>query len=378
MVDPWSCGLAVALVLVAGAACDGSGQGGSTPGAETGSGGTRPGPGSGASSRPLSPTSGLAQDVWRPVDDLPVRDTPLPRVVDLAKVAEARPVNRAPLGRALMAVGVLIRARHVGGFAAGMVGLVGPGGELRLVDLSAAGVRQGNNIEQPFELSPDGRLLALGDRRGIVIVDVGTGRSRRFVVGAKSPVALHWMPDGQELLFMNRHTADTGWRLPLATGEAVQTPYSPLSTCPRAPGEVLSFNGPYQTPVREVVWWTHDEPERNVTLASPVQFSGPVVCRGNIAGYDSPFRQVDGHPALRGLAVLDSASGEFVSALPLPTRAARRTTVNGWDTTGGLLFTTAPGRTGGVLRWSRQDEELSVLTRIPTRGTIVSLATDLL
>ena len=131
--------------------------------------------------------------------DLPPLRAMLPGGLRFDEIQEAQPLHEAPIKSAVLAVGTVPQA-----YSVGEVAVMSPGGDWRLVDRESLGMRDAEIVEQQFMLSPNGRLLALGDAYGVVIVELASGTAIRIKVPAKDPVLHWWSPDGASIVLTPR------------------------------------------------------------------------------------------------------------------------------------------------------------------------------
>lgn len=245
----------------------------------------------------------------------------LPTSLDPAAVASAPYLHKQPIGSATIAVG----ASAFGSddvIRPGDVAILGADG-WRRVSLTEAGLRRPNNIELAFALSPDGSTLALGDRLGIVLLDLASSDAIRRPTRIDQPVDLRWDADSTTITFVDRDLS-SGWRLNVATGAVSPDPV-------RLGGERTSANG--------VVASIRREPS------------------------DAAVRVDDGQQAVE---------------LPLTQSQVAWASISAWTARDVLVIAVSDGPRGAVITWDPTLLELRRVVSLPSRGLVVSVAANLL
>lgn len=139
-------------------------------------------------------------------EDLPRLRTVLPPRLDAAGAAAAPSLHDAPVDAAVLAVGTDPEAYQVG-----EVAVRTPRGAWRLLDRDRLGMRDPAIVEQQFALGPDGRHLALGDRRGIVFVRLADAGVTRVSLPLRDPVIHRWTAGGTGVVVSPRGYRDRSW-----------------------------------------------------------------------------------------------------------------------------------------------------------------------
>lgn len=227
-------GPALVVVGLAGAALVVSvvvGTTGDEPGQSAPRAGTSPQP---SSSAPTTPQADqvprrLVQPRWAIKDVRRIRGPDaLPALIGPEDALGAPSLLDAPLP------GVVIAMRDAlfvsdNAWPDGDLALLGTDGTWRSLSQADLGLA---NEEMSFSLSADGSLLAVSDRMAVQVVDVATGRVRRYPVPFQEPIGLQWT-DGDRSL----HLEERGSRpdqspllLDLRDGSRQAVPYSIFGT----------------------------------------------------------------------------------------------------------------------------------------------------
>jgi hypothetical protein len=329
--------------------------------------------------------SPLAQRLWQPVSDLAPLRTVLPDSLAFDEIQQAPLWHEAPIKSAVLAVGTEPQPYGVGEIA-----VMSPGGAWRVIDRGALGMRNPEIVEQQFRLSPDGRLLALGDEYGVVILELAAARATRFEVPSKDPVLHWWTPDGTSVVFTPRgRTMRTfavrvvdrvverldffAWSSSVeSTGGVIE-----LVPNPRSAEEDFLASADAYTAIQH---WRHD-PERSEV----VELENAVPRDAQTGNQSSPSlvgiaqgAHPEGQRYARGILAIDPATGRSRGFLALTPDQMIWASVPGALDDRWLLLDIPFGPGGGLAAWDPVAEELRGVLPIDEQAANVSVAMDLL
>lgn len=188
----------------------------------------------------VGPDSSVVQHLWRPIESLTPLRTNLPPILNFATIRQSPLLTTAPVGPAVLAVDTDPRPYNVGDPA-----VVNAAGEWRVIERDALGMRNPDNVEQQFELSPDGSTLALGDRYGIVFLDLTTGAWTRVRIGVQEPVIHAWTTTGDGVVITRRGIGDANeaWEVRADDGTVLRAPFDPWWSSMQRDGSVAELAG---------------------------------------------------------------------------------------------------------------------------------------
>jgi hypothetical protein len=329
--------------------------------------------------------SPLVQRLWQPVQDLTPLRTVLPASLRFDEIRQAPLWHRAPIRSAVLAVGTEPQP-----YGVGEVAVMSPGGAWRVIDREALGMRDPEIVEQQFLLSPDGRLLALGDEYGVVILELAEARATRFEVASKDPVLHWWTPDGTSVVLTPRgETTRTlavrvvervverldffAWSSSVeSTGRVIE-----LVPNPRSADEDLPASADAYTAIRR---WRNDRRTSEV-----VELENAVPRDAQTGNQSSPSlvgiaqgSHPEGQRHARGILAVDPATGRSRGLLALTPDQMNWASVMGALDDRWLLLDVPFGPGGGLAAWDPVAEDLRGVLPIDEQAADVSVAMELL
>ncbi|WP_134765302.1 hypothetical protein [Nocardioides sp. 1609] len=327
----------------------------------------------------VRPDSPLVQRLWRPLAELRRMDTALPPRLDFDVVQTATPLSDAPIPRAVLAVG-----REPEAYGWGEVVVMSPAGRWRRVERDGLGMRDPDLEEQQFELSPDGRTLALGDERGVVFVDLATAGSVRVPVPTRDPVLHWWTPDSAGVVVTPRGANPVTWVVGPDRGAAPLRAAHPWFSSVGPDGAVVELAPHTAEPGRagrtsfaELRRW---EAGRLVS-AVPMPVAVPQDARPG--EHWSSLLPVVQHrapragPRAQGVIALDPRSGEPIGVLELAEPHIRWVSSPGAVGDSWILLAVPSGPGGGLAAWDPETARLRAVMEIEDRGAVLSIAPGL-
>lgn len=331
--------------------------------------------------------SSLVQDLWQPVGSMAPLRTALPRVLRIEDAAGAPSLHEAPIESAVLAAGTDPQS-----FGVGEVGLMSPDGEWRIVDRDRLGMRKSDIVEQQFELSPNGRQLALGDQYGVVVVDLASGAAVRVEVPFRDPVLHWWTPDGVGVVVTARGGLRGGAEAVVVRprDRAVEpVGYDPWSSSVDRDGRVVEFArnsgwaGSDRFAPGDVFTTVRTWPERG-EASEVARLENAVPSDAEVGSHLSTLVGVvqgaypQGRKLARGVLAIDPTTGQSRGLLELaPDRIVWASVIGVLDHRW-LLLHVPYGPGGGLCAWDPVAAELRGVMTTDEQATTVSLATDLM
>lgn len=302
--------------------------------------------------------SPLIQQLWQPVADMTPLRTLLPQSLDFSEIRRAPLLDQAPIKSAVLAVGTVPRA-----YSVGEVAVMSPSGEWRIVDRNALGMRNPAISEQQFKLSPNGRLLALGDEFGVVIVELATATvAARIKVPSKDPVLHWWSPDGASVVMTRRSDAKQGLAVRVLDRTVEPLGYHVWASSPGPGGRVAELAPNSKSPVQDflladgaftaIQFWRDDrQTPDSVTLENAVPNDSAVGRRwsSSIGVVQGAYPQ--GQRMARGVLAIDPTTGKSQGLLHLTPAQTIWTSVVGALDDRWLLLNIPFGPGGGLCAW---------------------------
>lgn len=319
---------------------------------------------------PLRPDTQLAQDLWPPAERLPAKPS-LPNDLPPSDISSTKWLHEHPVQSSTVALGMSAFG-DTEAIQPGSVWVSHTRGEWRRVSMRRAGVTRPVFAEQQFALSPDGTVLALGDRRAVVLLNLSDASSRRFPTAAAEPVALTWAPDGESLIYADRHRPQDGYRLTLGSRSTSRTAYSALTTWPGPDDRALEFvmtEGKASTVDR----WRDPNDVGRVNLSQEIRPDGPPVW-GERAAFAQRYAKLGGSRVTTGVVTFDPRTGKFDAILKLSARQLRFASVLGWTDVDTVIVLVSGRSTSRLVAWTPETETLVQLTALNARGVILSIA----
>jgi len=321
--------------------------------------------------------SPLVQRLWQPVSDLAPLRTVLPDSLAFDEIRQAPVWHQAPIKSAVLAVGTEPQP-----YGVGEVAVMSPGGAWRVIDRGALGMRNPEIVEQQFQLSPDGRLLALGDEYGVVILELAAARATRFEVRSKDPVLHWWTPDGTSVVFTPRGRTMRTLAVRVVERVVERLGFSAWSSSVDTTGDVVELvpNPKSADAYTAIQHWRHDR-----ETAEVVELENAVPRDAQTGNESSPSligiaqgAHPEGQKLARGILAIDPATGRSRGLLALtPEQISWASVVGALDDRWLLLdITFGPG--GGLAAWDPVDEELRGVLPIDEQAANVSIAMELL
>lgn len=320
----------------------------------------------------------LVQDLWRPVAELPRLRTVLPIRLDSDAIAKAPSLSDAPIPVAVLVVGTDPEPYMVSGVA-----VLSTHGKWRIIDRRRLGLQRPDLVEQQYDLSPDGRTLALGDQHGIVLVDLAIARSVRVPVGSEDVVLHTWTPDGSKLIFTPRRWPDRTLALDAKTREVSRLEYRAWVSSIGPDGQVVELVRPTSEPRPRLsglrLWPTDGEPT-SIDLLFRLTVDPRVARRHDrwLAVMQEPWSWEASRGAIRGVLALDPMTGQAVGLLRLAPRQSTWTALPGVTRDGWILLNIGNGTGGGLVAWDPQRERLLAVTAFDDQATHVRVAGNVL
>ncbi|MDN4175536.1 hypothetical protein QWY28_21410 [Nocardioides sp. SOB77] len=326
----------------------------------------------------------LVQDLWRPVPELGTLATTLPASLDLDAIDVSRTLSEAPVDAAVLAVGIGARP-----YGMDDVAVLGRDGGWRLVDRSTLGMRDDAIVEQQFLLSPDGRMLALGDDHGIVLVRLATGRAVRVATPFQQPVLHWWDPDGSAVVLSDRRRQRDTWEVRLPERTATPHDHHGWSSAVGPSGGVVELVPNIASPGRSTrpahapftglrASSGGRAPDATTPLSHALPHDAHVGHRaGDLLGV-AHGHDPEGRRTIPGVSAVDLRSGELVGLLEMSPRQLAWTSVEGVLGDRWLLLHSPSGPDGGLVAWDPVAAELRSVMAIEQRATVVSIADRLL
>ena len=318
----------------------------------------------------VGPDSSVVQHLWRPIESLTPLPTNLPATLDFAAIRGSPLLTTSPIGPAVLAVGTEPRPYNVGDPA-----VVNAAGEWRVIERDALGMRNPDNVEQQFELSPDGSTVALGDRYGIVFLDLTTGTSTHVRVGVQEPVIHAWTASGGGVLITRRGIGDTNeaWEVRADDGSVLRAPFDPWRSSMQRDGSVAELARSFT----EVRIWRRGQVVNTQPLRVGIPPRASVANEGNAwVGYRQDRRRKTGTAG--GFGVLHPHTGRAVGFLNLPAGPLAWVSQQGLVGERWIILNVSYGRGGGLFAWDPIAQRLRSVTRIDDRAANISLAADLI
>lgn len=317
----------------------------------------------------VGPDSSVVQHLWPPESLTPLR-TNLPATLDFAAIRQSPLLTTSPIGPAVLAVGTEPRPYNVGDPA-----VVNAAGEWRVIERDALGMRNPDNVEQQFELSPDGSTLALGDRHGIVFLDLTTGTSTRVRIDVQEPVIHAWTATGDGVLITRRGIGDANeaWEVRADDGSVLRAPFDPWRSSMQRDGSVAELAGSFT----EVRIWRGGQVVDTQPLRAGMPPRASVANEGNAwVGYRQDRRRKTGTAG--GFGVLNPHTGRAVGFLSLPAGPLAWVSQQGLIGERWIILNVPYGDGGGLFAWDPIGQRLRTVTRIDDQAANISLAADLI
>lgn len=320
----------------------------------------------------------LVQDLWRPVAELPRLRTVLPIRLDPDAIETAPSLSDAPIPVAVLVVGTDPSAYRMSGVA-----VLSPDGKWRSIDRRRLGLQTPDLVEQQYDLSPDGSMLALGDQHGIVLVDLATATSVRVPVRPADVVLHGWTPDGSVLIFTSRGSPDRTLALNVRAREVSRLEYRAWVSSIGPDGQVVEFVQPASQPKPEFsglrLWPTDGEPIL-IDLQCRLTVDPRVARRHDslLAVMQEPSATEARRGAIRGVLALDPTTGQPVGILRLAPRQSAWTSLPGVTREGWILLNVGHGQGGGLVAWDPQGKRLLAVTAFDDQATHVRVASNVL
>jgi len=326
--------------------------------------------------------SPLVQDLWRPVGDLPPLRTVLPGGLRFDKIQQAPLLHEAPINLAVLAVGTVPQP-----YSVGEVAVMGPGGEWRIVNRESVGMRNADIVEQQFMLSPNGRLLALGDEFGVVVVELATGTAVRIKVPAKDPVLHWWSPDSTSLVLTPRGGTKRALAIRVVDRVVERVGYHAWSSLPGAPDRVAELvpnprsaeedrlaSGDAYSAIQH---WRADQETTYVSLEHAISSDARV--GGQWSSWIGVVQGAypEGQQSARGVLAVDPATGRTGGLLALTPRQIVWASVGGALDDRWLLLQLTFGPGGGLVAWDPVAAQLRGVLPIDEQAANVSIAMGL-
>lgn len=323
----------------------------------------------------VGPDSPVVQRLWQPIESLTLLRTNLPSSLDFAAIRQAPLITESPIGPAVLAVGTEPRPYNVGDPA-----VVNAAGEWRVIERDALGMRNPGNVEQQFELSPDGSVIALGDQYGIVFLDLTTGESTRVEVGVSDPVIHAWTWSGAGVLITRRGLSKEAWEVRMNDASVSRVPFDPWTSSVRRDGsvaELVAQTGEATAGAfTEVRIWRRSRVIDTRPLRVGVPRQAFVANEGdNRIGFRQDRRRKT--KTTGGFGVIDTRTGDMVGFLDLPSEPLVWVSQQGQIGARWIILNVSYGRGGGIFAWDPVGQRLRAVTRIDDQGANVSLAADL-
>lgn len=226
-------------------------------------------------------------------------------------------------------------------------------------------------------LSPDGRQVAIseGGNRAMVVIDLATGKHRRYPTPTRDPVFVQWSPEGDALKFVSRNKAvSLGFELDLRTGEVSETAYGVVGATyfrnrrtvlevgadPAGDGQIRR----YRDGVR-----VGAQPLEYPRLLGP----SPQARRYLAFGHDATKR-TRAQGDRDGVVVVDPRDGRLVGLLTADGFRRTWTSPEAWITPAVLAVVSS--RPGIVRVWNVETGTMERLAQFRNRGMHVSLASE--
>lgn len=294
--------------------------------------------------------------------------------LDLNDAAIAPPLSEAPVPRALLAAAISFDAGDPANetVGTGRVHLLTPDGQWRRIEYTDFGY----HIESAFELSPDGRRLAMseGDKSAVIVVNLHDSSFTRYPLPVREAIVLRWAPDSSAIKFFGRDKMGPGFELDLSTSRVRKTRYeayfSDYAGGPRKSLEVSRNDDGYG-----VINTFTDGRHRSSQLLQYSDILGLDPKMRRFLAYDYRTRRRDrDEGANDGITVVDPATGELHAMLT--DERVRRTWTQSldWITDRELAFVSA--RPGLVKTWNVDNGRIHLLASFVQRGVSVSLARE--
>lgn len=326
----------------------------------------------------VGPDSPVVQRLWQPIESLRLLRTNLPSSLDFAAIRQAPLVTESPIGPAVLAVGT-----EPGPYNVGDPAVVNAAGEWRVIDRGALGMRNPGIVEQQFELSPDGAVIALGDEYGILFLDLTNGEATRVKTSVQDPVIHAWTGRTRGVVISRRYTSlqeNTGWEVRRSPGTVARVPYEPWSSSLRVDGSVVELVAQTgsATPgaLTEVRIWRRRQAIDTQPLRVGVPRQAAIANEGNDwIGFRQDRRRKAGTTG--GFGVIDPRTGNMVGFLDLPPEPLGWVSQQGLVGARWIILNVSYGVGGGIFAWDPVGQRLRAVTRIDDEGANVSLAADL-
>jgi hypothetical protein len=327
--------------------------------------------------------SPLIQELWEPVSDMTPLRTALPESLRFDEIQQAPLLHEAPIRSAVLAVGTEPQA-----YSVGEVAVMSPSGDWRVVDRGSLGMRNPDIVEQQFELSPDGRRLALGDEFGVVIIDLAKGTTTRIEIPSKDPVLHWWTPDGTSIVLTPRGVPKRTLALRVAGQVVEPLGYHSWTSSPGPADEVAEFVPNARSAEGDLLAtddaYTAIQHWRDDRETSDVVELENAVPRGSRPGrqWSSLIGVVqgaypEGRTYARGVLAIDAATGQSRGLLRLAPAQIIWASVIGALEDRWLVLQIPFGPGGGLAAWDPVSAEVRGVLPIDEQAADVSIAMQL-
>jgi hypothetical protein len=301
----------------------------------------------------------------------------LPEHLDFAEIRQAPSLHDAPIASAVLAAGT-----EPQWYGVGEVAVMSPAGSWRIIDRVALGMHDPDIVEQQFELSPDGRTLALGDDHGIVFVDLATADTVRVPNGVSDVVLHWWSPDSSRIVFTPRGSPEKSWEVNVLDRTAVRVDFHAWFSSVGRNGRVSEFvptASRMGQPLRRARPFTGVRiwQDGAVVREEPLRVGVPINVR--VAKHASSLVAVtqwsgDRKQVARGVLALEPGSGRPVGLLRLLQNQTVWATVLGALGERWILLDITSGPGGGIVAWDPVGARLRAVTAIDEQAALVSIA----
>lgn len=324
----------------------------------------------------VGPDSPVLQQQWRPIKSLTPLRTNLPHRLDFAAIRQAPLLTESPLGPAVLAVGT-----EPGPYNVGDPAVVNAAGEWRVIERDLLEMRNPRNVEQQFELSPDGSVIALGDEYGIVFLDLTTGESTRIETNLQDPVIHAWTGTVGGVVITRRGYAKRAWEVRMDDESVSPVHFDPWRSSVGRDGSVVELVGQSVGTTAgsftQVRTWRDGRVVARQPLLDGIPRGAAVANeRGSWVGFRQDRRRGTG--TIGGFGALDHQTGDVVGFLGLPAEPLAWVSQQGSIGARWIILNVPYGTGGGIVAWDPVGRRLRAVTVVNDQAANVSLARDLI